>query len=169
MRAMIAWSLVAALACGCLSSGDGKSTSTGPSVGVVGAKPEGEGRAKLWLSAGEAPDGAVLKINHERGTAAGPRVADIRVAYSEQMELVGSTLGSGAEGKELTVQTPQPGLLRLVLLSRDATEMASGELVELKFRRVSAGPAKFDLLLDKPVFAPAAAMQGLIIGDPVQL
>jgi hypothetical protein len=167
MRSVIALSLVAMLAFGCVAAGDGKSTP--PSAAAVGAKPDGDGRAKLWLSASDAADGVVLKVNHERGSTPGARVADIRVAFSEQLELVTSKLGSGAEGKELTVQSPQPGLLRLVLLSKDTSEMASGELVEVKFRRVAAGPAKFDLLMDKPVFAPAAAMQGLIIGEPVQL
>jgi hypothetical protein len=142
-----------------------------PSAKVAGTKPVGAGRAKLWLTMNAGAEGVNLVVNYERGNAAGPRVADVMIAHSNSLELASSVPGDGATkaGKELTVQHPKPGVLRLVFLSRDTKEIESGELAQLSFRRSDKAPVKADLLMDKPVFAPAEAMEGLMIGDPVGL
>jgi hypothetical protein len=157
--------LALALASGC---GSGHATS-GPAV--LGAKPAGEGRAKLWLTAVNEKDALTLTVNYEKGATPAPRVADIRIAHTEALGLASAIAGASAtaSGKELTTQEPTPGLVRLILLSRDTKELGTGELAQLKFKKGSGDHAKLDILMDKPVFAPAEAMQGLVIGDPLEM
>jgi len=142
-----------------------------PELSAIGVKPAGEGRPKLWLTAQETPSSVTLTVRYEKGETAAPRVADIRIAHSESLVLADSAAGAGAlaAGKELTTQEPQPGVVRLVLLSRDAHELGTGELAQLNFKKNAPGPAKVDILMDRPVFAPAESMQGLAIGDPLDL
>lgn len=168
MKYRIATALLAlALASGC---GSGHATSaSGPAV--LGAKPAGEGRAKLWLTAVNEKDALTLTVNYEKGATPAPRVADIRIAHSETLGLASSIAGASAtmSGKELTTQEPTPGLVRLILLSRDTKELGTGELAQLKFKKGPGDHAKVDIVMDKPVFAPAEAMQGLVIGDPLEM
>jgi len=153
---------------GCGTSGETKNLGANQ---AVGKRPEGEGRPKLWLTAKEDPDELVVTVNYEQSAIQRPRVADIRLVHSESLELVDAAVGGSASiaHKELTTQTPQPGLIRLILLSRDTVELGSGELVRLRMKRVAKGPVKVDFLIDKPVFAPAESLEGLLIGDPVAL
>lgn len=171
MRCVKILSLAASLALfGCQSESTQTQTS-GPALKAVGAPPVGEGRAKVWLTMSPSTDGVTLVVNYERGKGAGARVADINIAHSDSIELVSAELGAGAAnaGKELTTQEPKPGVVRLVLLSRDTNELETGELAHLTFKRLGATPIKADFLMDKPMFAPVEAMQGLLVGDPVAL
>jgi hypothetical protein len=138
---------------------------------TVGTRPDGDGRSKLWLTASNGGDTVTLTVNYEKGKTAAPRVADIRIAHSEVLALASSVAGTSAvaAGKELTTQAPTPGLVRLVLLSRDTRELGAGTLAKLTFRRVAAGPVKLDIVMDKPVFAPPESMQGLVMGNPIEL
>jgi hypothetical protein len=138
---------------------------------ATGAKPAGTGRAKLWLSAVQGQDVVTLDVNYEKGETAAPRVADIRIAHSEALTLKGATAGEGATsvGKELTTQEPVPNVIRLILLSKDTRELKSGVLAQIKLAKTGSGESKLDILMDKPVFAPAEAMQGLVIGEPLKM
>jgi len=159
-------SIVAASAC----SSEAKPSGTTASP-TIGQSPAGKDRPKVWLSAVRTAEGATVSINYEQGAGPAPRIADLRLAYSEGLEVGPVTVGASAStaGKELTVQEPQPNLVRMVLLSRDTRELKSGELLQLAIKKRGAAAAKLDLLMDKPMFAPAEAMQGLLIGDPIQL
>lgn len=161
------WLLVMVLALGACSGG-GAAQSTD---NVVGQKPAGEGRAKLWLSGERKGEEIRLKVNFEKGAAPGPRVAEIRVAHGAELTLLRSASGDSAKsaGKELTVQEVGGSVVRLILLSRDGSSLDSGVLAELALKKQGNGKAKVDILMDKPVFAPAESMQGLSIGDPLEL
>jgi len=137
----------------------------------IGQKPVGTGRSKLWLSAVPGQNAVTLTVNYEKGDPAAPRVADIRIAHSETLKLESAAAGEGATGagKELTTQEPAANVVRLILLSKDTRELKSGALAQVTFARAQAGEAKFDILMDNPVFAPAESMQGLLIGDPLKL
>jgi hypothetical protein len=146
--------------------------STPPATNLeAGKRPDGEGRSKLWLTMKEHDDRVAVTVHYEAGVVARPRVADIRLAHSEALELLDATAGSSAEaaGKELTTQKPTANSIRLILLSRDTVELGSGELVRLNLKRVAKGPIKVDFMMDRAVFAPAESLEGLMIGDPVAL
>jgi hypothetical protein len=159
--------LLMGLALGACSGGGGAQSAEN----VVGQKPAGEGRAKLWLSGEPKGEEIRLKVNFEKGTAPAPRVAEIRVTHPAELTLLSSAIGDSAKsaGKELTVQELGNSVVRLILLSRDGSSLDSGVLAELKLKKHGAGKVKVDILMDKPVFAPAESMQGLSIGDPLEL
>ena len=154
-----------ALVVACSGDGSGPSDSTS-----FGAEPTVQGQAKLWLSSTSVGNAVTLNVNYKQGTAPAPRVADIRISYTETLELGISTIGDGAKksGKELTTQQPKPGLVRLIFLSRDSERIGTGVLAQLKFIKNEKSAAKFDLLMDSPIFAPAESMRGLVVGDPLQ-
>lgn len=171
MNKLLMLMLVGSLCGACGTSPGTSDTAAAPQP--AGAKPQGDGRPKLWLTA-EAGEGSTVtvKVNFEKGSSLGaPRVADIRIAHSSNLKLVGATASASAVGahKELTTIEPQPDVIRLVLMSRNVEQFASGELVKVELKREGAGEAKLDLLMDQPAFAPAESMQGLTIGDPIKL
>lgn len=165
----IQWAVLcaAALANGCSGGG----AETGGGANVQESKPALAERSKLWLSSSSKGEDVTVTVNFELGPAPAPRVAEVRLAHDEQLTLVDAVPGEGAKaaGKELTVQQPEPNLVRLILLSRDGGSLKSGSLAVLHLRKHGGQPAKIDILTDKPPFAPAEAMQGLSIGDPLQL
>jgi hypothetical protein len=100
----------------------------------------------------------------------GPRVVELYVKYSAEIELVSYATGTAtADGKkELIVQKVEVGLLRIIIYSSNNTnQLNSGSLVSLVFNKISGGSARFEMLVDKPIFAPPEANNGLIIGDPI--
>ncbi len=153
-------------------------TSAGePSEAPAGALPD-EGspadRPKLWLAmAGQTDDVSKVDVHFVQGTEVeGPRVLELRVALSGPVELLSAERGTALEHaeKEFIVQQREPGVVRLVAYAASNThEVDSGLLARLKLRRTGPGAIRADLLTDRPVFAPAAAQQGLWIGDPLSL
>lgn len=102
----------------------------------------------------------------------GPRVVDIRIRHSKNLELVSNQKGSAliAAGKEMVVQSLSEEQVRVVAFSSGSlTPLGSGRIAELRFRREDAAKAQIEILTDKPIFAPAEVNQGLLVSDPLQI
>lgn len=72
--------------------------------------------------------------------------------------------------KQLDVQERPDGTVRCVVFSTGNTSaMATGRVVTFRFSRLDGKGAQVDLLTKRPIFAPAAANEGLLVSDPVVL
>lgn len=130
------------------------------------------GSSRVWIEP-LAGDETRFELRYARGAAkAGPRVAEVMIDRSANLELVGYQAGDAATlaGKQVVVQEPSPDQLRVLLFSPSSiTELGSGVLATLQLRRSGAAGATLDLNTSKPIFAPAPANEGLAIGDPLHL
>lgn len=96
---------------------------------------------------------------------------ELFVEYPEQFNYESASAGPVLQqaNKELIVQTPEPGRLRIVALSAaSAAELASGKLLTLRFSGDAAGGA-VRFAEQTQVFAPLAANEGLLMGEPLPL
>ena len=100
-----------------------------------------------------------------------PRIAEFWLSKSDNLDIKGATTGIATEGsqKQLIIQQPKSNLVRLVILATDNTNpIQSGTLATLKFKKTDDKPARVEILTDKPIFAPAEANEGLVVGDPLE-
>ena len=113
-----------------------------------------------------------LTIQYVRGTSArhGPRVVDLLIAHSDNLSFVSAQPGPAATAanKMVIVQKASRTKLRVLLFSGGNTnELDSGLLTTLRMQRTDERPARAEILLERPLFAPAAALEGLAMSDPV--
>ena len=161
--------LLGAAGTGCGQQGDGKHGEP-PTETVAG---DTVGQRRVWLEAETDGEDVQLRVRFERPLAgSGPRVAEIVIERSDNLELVSAGAGEAAEaaGKQVVVQEQPDGALRVLMFAPgNVTELGSGAIAQLHLRRTGAAAAKLDLRTDKPLFAPAQANEGLRIGEPLQI
>jgi len=118
-----------------------------------------------------AGHGDVLSLSYVRGTSAeAPRVVEMFVRHSENLSFESVTPGDAATaaGKEVIVQVKDAQTLRVLLFSSSSTKtIDSGTLATIHLDR-NPGRAHAEILLDKPLFAPQSAQDGLAVSDPVE-
>lgn len=99
------------------------------------------------------------------------RVAELRLAYSDNLRFVAASPGAALEAadKDLVAQAREPGVVRLVAFSASSTaNIGPGVLATLRFERSGEERARLEILTDRPLFAPALANRGLTVSDPVE-
>jgi hypothetical protein len=146
--------------------GDGPESRTQPAMGD---------RPRVWLeSSSTAEDDSIdLDLSYQQGKDVdGPRVLEIRLSSEGPFELESATAGDALTqaGKELKAQQPEPGVIRLLAYSASSTKAVhGGVLAHLTLHRTGPGKGRFDIITDRPLFAPQSAQAGLTIGDPLEL
>lgn len=103
---------------------------------------------------------------------AGPRVMELTLKHSPSLKYISAIAGEALQqaGKQLIVQTPGSDRVRAVAYSSiSLQDIDTGTLLSLRFERKEPGKATVEILTEKPIFAPAAANQGLIVSDPLVL
>lgn len=122
----------------------------------------------------QTPEGAVVQLHyHRREHQVAPRTAEVLIEYPEELTLSGVT---GLEAttraqKDLIVQHPTPGRVRLVWMSiGHLGTIDSGPLAELTFSGAASARSAVHILSlpQRPWFAPAAANDGVMISEPLQ-
>jgi hypothetical protein len=102
----------------------------------------------------------------------GPRAAEIFLETSDNLKLSHSLPLEGAQaaGKQLVVQEPSPGLLRVILYATsNLNPMDSGPLASLRFQRTAPGDAYVDFASGQVSLAPAQAARGLRLSPKLVL
>lgn len=113
---------------------------------------------------------ATLSIRRGKRASMGPRVMDVYLRLSGNLEYVSSEKGRALidSSKELVVQRKGENMLRLVSYSSTSiNELRSGVLAHLVFRKTDDMRAQVEILTDAPIFAPAQANEGLLVGEPI--
>ena len=131
-------------------------------------------KASLALTVREQTDSEIaIDLRYlRRQDQAGPRVAEIHLRHSPGLELQASRAGSAATlaGKEVVVQPTEDGVLRTVLYSTTSLDrLDSGVIATYRFARTGGGAARIELLPRLPVFAPAEANQGVLLGETLEI
>lgn len=154
--------------------------SSGFACETVSAEDSGQARiaegnptesvAAIWLEGTPEPNGLVVQA-HFSPTAQAARMADIRIATSEPLTLLGSSEGAAlsAADKGIVVRPIEGGVRVIIMSSTNTNPIGRGELFTLRFARPGDGPTTFTLLADEPILAPAGAEEGLRLGDPLTL
>jgi hypothetical protein len=116
-------------------------------------------------------DALVLHVDFASTQSASPRVAEIWVAHADGIVFESAEAGDSlTRAEKQLVAQERDGRVRLVVFSAGNTNsIESGTIAELRFRRNGAARARFEILSESPIFAPAKANQGLVIGAPVEL
>ena len=103
-------------------------------------------------------------------TREGPRVAEILLKYSDGLTYLSSVKGAAldASNKTLIAQTPENGSLRLVVYGADNANVIDGGIIaSVTFKYDNSNVNTLEILTKKPIFAPGAANDGLLVDDPV--
>lgn len=136
-----------------------------------GEQAKASTRNHIFLEVSSGQDDADVSVNFEKAAdSQGPRVAELRLSLSPDLTFVSAQAGPALTeaGKDLIAQVEEDGVIRLVALSASsAAEIGSGVLATVKVRRSGSGPSTAELLLDRPLFAPQEATQGLLIDAKV--
>lgn len=115
-------------------------------------------------------NGDELCLSYVRGEKVeGPRVVELFIRHSGNLSFESVTPGDAATaaGKDVIVQAKDPQTLRVLLFSSsNTTSLESGTLATIHLSRVY-GKARAEILLDKPMFAPQSAQDGLAVSDPI--
>lgn len=171
IKAKQRWLLVLLLlaATGCDQTGTIKQNNP-PTKGPTIASAD---RPILRMTAENASDDeTVVSLQYIREAGRpGPRLAEIVVSYSENLEYLTSEEGKALvdAGKKLIVQNRESGKLRLVIFaSENLLELDSGELARLRFRKHDGVSSRVEILTQKPIFAPEEANDGLLVSDPIE-
>lgn len=109
---------------------------------------------------------------YKKDSQAGPRLMEAHVRYAENLEFVHAKAGDSLAnaGKTLIAQEKDNNLIRLIAFSPNNVEtLDSGRIATLRFKKVGQGDAAIEILTDKPIFAPDAANEGLLVSDPVRV
>ena len=117
----------------------------------------------LSLSAREGR--LVLSYTRREGQVA-PRTAELFVSYPEALNLSEFSAGEALRlaSKELIIQSPSPGLLRVVIMSTgNLNTIDSGPLAYLSFDGPSPALSEVYLQARRTYFAPAEANTGVTL------
>lgn len=117
-------------------------------------------------------NGEHLTIHYHRGTSArhGPRVVELFIRHSDNLRFESVQPGAATinANKQVLVREVNDTALRALVFSPgNANELSTGLLCTLQMQRTDEHPARAEILLEKPLFAPAAALDGLAVSDPV--
>ena len=143
-------------------SGDAASDGRGPEVTIP--QVDGSRLDLLWTQ-----DALVLAYDRAPDQK-GPRMAEIVIRHSGNVRFDHVEAGEAAmaAGKRVIVQAQDETTMRvLVFATQNTTEVDSGTLATLYMERTDEESARAEILLDKPVFAPRAALEGLHVGEAV--
>ena len=105
-----------------------------------------------------------------RAEQPGPRAVELHLRASPSLTYVsGSALEAASRaGKQLVVQGADTGALRVLLYGTGSLDrIAAGALCRLTFSRAPGQPATLELQPHMPVFAPAEANDGVLLGGPL--
>lgn len=126
---------------------------------------------RLELEALAEQGSSTLTLTYSKANdSQGPRVAELRLSLSPDLTFVSAKAGSALTeaGKELISQVEEDGVIRLVALSGSSvSEIGSGVLATVQVTRSGNGLSTAELLLDRPLFAPAQANDGLLVDGKV--
>lgn len=161
-----------ALAAGCAQ--EEPAPTPAPEAAAAPRQEDAPQDTTLALLAGEVNDQeAVVKLRFQRHPGLeGPRAAEIFLQTSDNLRLAqGQSLQAAQEaGKELVVQEPSPGLLRVILYATANLEpIDSGELAALRFQRTGPGRASVDFVSGQVNLAPAQAARGMRLSQELVL
>lgn len=102
--------------------------------------------------------------------AEGPRAVELWMTHSSHLTYESATPLAAVEaaGKTLVVQPKEGAELRTILYSAASLEtIGAGPLVRYRFRVTKPGAATVEIMERMPIFAPAAANQGLMLPKPL--
>ena len=132
-------------------------------------------RAAPATALGSAPGVVAADVSYtHKADKAAPRMMELYLAYDagltfDHAEPLAATT---AAGKELVVQDKGGRLRVIVYASSNTTTLGSGALARFFFRAPDVNGAKggtVSLESKMPIFAPAEANDGLLLGPPVTL
>lgn len=118
----------------------------------------------------EQSTGLEVHVDFERSPqAAGPRIAELYIEHSENMQWVDATAGPAAVASNKTVlgQAKSNGRVRVIVYSASAEQLESGRIASLRFEGTGDGPFTVRLSDDNQIFAPVEANGNLLVGDAV--
>ena len=111
-----------------------------------------------------------IQYNHRQPTPA-PRMMELFVRHSKTLQFLSYDKGESAvvAQKEVVVQRLDEQTLRIVMYSSsNLNTIDSGRIASLRFRITNKSPSIIELVADRPIFAPPAANEGLILSDGLQ-
>lgn len=139
-----------------------------PNAPVPPAPPIGDDATLSFSVVEDAALGVVVDLEFSRDEhRPGPRLMELRIEHSDNLEYVGSEELDAAlsAGKSHHAQV-QGHALRSVLMATDSIQaIDSGALVRYRFKRVGPGPASIALGDNMPIFAPPESNHGIRLGD----
>ena len=148
-----------------------------PSEGPPASEPEGGADTSLAKTTlqltvlDQSEDALSVRLDlNRRADSQGPRVAEILLRHSDNLRFVSTEAQEAVTtaGKELVAQARDDGVVRLVIFGTTSlSELDSGPLARLEFRKTGTGKATLSVLPEMPIFAPAAANQGLLLPEPL--
>ncbi len=148
-----------------------------PSEGPPASEPESAAEASLANTTLEltvldqSEDTLSVRLDfNRRSDKQGPRVAEILLRLSDNLRFVSAEAQDAVTtaGKELVAQAKDGGVVRLVIFGTTSlSELESGPLARLEFRKTGAGKATLSVLPEMPIFAPVEANQGLLLPEPL--
>ena len=122
---------------------------SGPAATACGQGPFQQGRETLGGQGPVAGLGAGLAAVDAQQALAGQAATDAN------KQVTGGALGSAVRV--------------LVFASDNVNEIHSGDLAQIRFRRVAGADATVSIRVDRPFFAPADAMTGVLLEEPFEL
>jgi hypothetical protein len=135
----------------------------GQGAGAEGVGAEGVGAEGV----GAEGVGAALTLHYfRRDGQVAPRAAELFVSYPAELSFVSARVGEAliVASKDLVVQTPRAGLLRVIVMSTgNLNTLSSGPLATLSWRGPSAALAAVRIQPRATYFAPADANLGVTL------
>ena len=101
-----------------------------------------------------------------------PRIAEYYIKHTGNVEYLSFEKGNAVYlvQKDMVVQKKSDGFLRTVVFSSsNLNTLDSGTIATYTFKRLDDGEVTFEILTDKPIFAPSEANEGLLVGDPLSI
>ncbi|PKN56176.1 MAG: hypothetical protein CVU56_17475 [Deltaproteobacteria bacterium HGW-Deltaproteobacteria-14] len=155
---------------GALTACDAPATRTASTPPAVSAD---EAPETLALALGPRADEVITVdlVYRRRAEQVAPRMMELWIDRGPGLTYLGaeSLAATMAADKDLVVQDRGDALRIVVYASSNLTELDSGPLARLTFRRVAGADATLTLIPQLPIFAPASANDGLLLGPPLVL
>lgn len=102
-----------------------------------------------------------------------PRIMELFLRTSNNMQLMSGTAGEAVEksGKEFIVQEKESGIIRTVVYAASNTNTIEEGVIGTYVFSYTPDAKRLvaEILTDKPIFAPEAANEGLLICEPLVL
>src|SRR4029079_17938042 len=118
-------------------------------------------------------DDGNVSLNMTRGTQPiHARMLEAFIEASQPVTLAGHEIGGAASAarKQVIVQQKDDRHLRVIVFASDnVNELGDGVLTTLQLDPEDDAPLTLDILTERPLFAPAGANDGLVLGDPVTM
>ena len=134
-----------------------------PTLSLLPAQGQGAGAEGV----GAEGVGAALTLHYfRRDGQVAPRAAELFVSYPAELSFVSARVGEAliVASKDLVVQTPRAGLLRVIVMSTgNLNTLSSGPLATLSWRGPRAALAAVRIQPRATYFAPADANLGVTL------